>query len=280
MVHYFFEAKELFPTSEIEGGIVITEFDATKTFEPIGTFIKFTELDTIQKKVIVDNPSFKPFSKIIYTPIAYKLSEKFFSERPELICKLQKPDDAALRTNIFERLQEIFFDTEPEDGNEYIQILGKVGSARVYKWFRRDYVSAPALLDKHKVFVPAANGASGKLNDKEPTRIISKPVIGTPLVGCTQTFITVGAFATRAEAQACMVYIKSKFCRVMLGILKVTQHNPPQTWSKVPLQDFNPETSDIDWSRPIPEVDKQLYKKYGLDDAEKNFIEEKVRAME
>ena len=64
----------------------------------------------------------------------------------------------------------------------------------------------------------------------------------------------------------------------MLGILKVTQHNPPQTWAKVPLQDFTAD-SDIDWTLSIPEIDKQLYKKYGLDDAEINFIETHVKAM-
>ena len=62
----------------------------------------------------------------------------------------------------------------------------------------------------------------------------------------------------------------------MLGILKVTQHNPPATWAKVPLQDFT-SASDIDWSG---DVDAQLYKKYNLDAAEVKFIEEKVRAMD
>lgn len=61
----------------------------------------------------------------------------------------------------------------------------------------------------------------------------------------------------------------------MLGILKVTQHNPPATWAKVPLQDFS-STSDIDWRG---NVDAQLYEKYNLSDAEKNFIEERVREM-
>lgn len=64
----------------------------------------------------------------------------------------------------------------------------------------------------------------------------------------------------------------------MLGILKVTQHNPPQTWSKVPLQDFT-SASDINWRVSIPEIDAQLYRKYGLSDAEIKFIEEKVKAM-
>ncbi len=64
-----------------------------------------------------------------------------------------------------------------------------------------------------------------------------------------------------------------------MGVLKVTQHNPPQTWAKVPLQDFTP-SSDIDWSKSIHEIDKQLYAKYKLTPEEIFFIESKVTVMD
>ena len=38
--------------------------------------------------------------------------------------------------------------------------------------------------------------------------------------------------------------------------------------------------SDIDWSKNVTQIDQQLYKKYGLDEREIKFIEEKVREME
>ena len=65
----------------------------------------------------------------------------------------------------------------------------------------------------------------------------------------------------------------------MLGILKVTQHNPRAVWRYVPLQNFKAD-SDIDWSQPIPEIDRQLYRKYNLSDDEIAFIEEHVREMQ
>ena len=65
----------------------------------------------------------------------------------------------------------------------------------------------------------------------------------------------------------------------MLGILKVTQNNPKDVWEYVPMQNFN-KNSDIDWSKSIPEIDKQLYKKYGLSHEEIDFIESKVKPME
>ena len=48
--------------------------------------------------------------------------------------------------------------------------------------------------------------------------------------------------------------------------------------SKTPMQDFS-ENSDIDWSKSVEEIDRQLYKKYGLDDTEITFIESMIKPM-
>lgn len=75
-----------------------------------------------------------------------------------------------------------------------------------------------------------------------------------------------------------MKYVKTKFARTLLGLLKVTQAITPGKWKYVPLQDFT-ENSDIDWSKSIHEIDLQLYKKYNLDDTEIEFIEKNVKEM-
>ena len=64
----------------------------------------------------------------------------------------------------------------------------------------------------------------------------------------------------------------------MLSVLKITQDATPTKWKFVPLQDFT-DSSDIDWSKSIPEIDKQLYAKYGLDEKEIAFIESHVKEM-
>lgn len=74
-------------------------------------------------------------------------------------------------------------------------------------------------------------------------------------------------------------YIKSKFARAMLNVLKITQHLTPDVWKYVPRQDFT-DKSDIDWSVSIANIDKQLYKKYGLSEEEIAFIETNVKEME
>jgi hypothetical protein len=99
-----------------------------------------------------------------------------------------------------------------------------------------------------------------------------------PNVAATQTFLTIGNFVEESEAEACLRYVKSKFARTMLGVLKITQHNPAKVWEYVPLQDFTG-GSDIDWSKSIPEIDQQLYAKYKLDADEITFIESHVKPM-
>ena len=61
--------------------------------------------------------------------------------------------------------------------------------------------------------------------------------------------------------------------------MSFTQDNPKPTWANVPLQDFT-SASDIDWTQTIPDIDKQLYKKYNLSPEEIAFIESKIKAME
>ena len=46
----------------------------------------------------------------------------------------------------------------------------------------------------------------------------------------------------------------------------------------IPLQDFT-DQSDIDWSQSVSDIDRQLYRKYGLDNTEIEFIESHVKEM-
>ena len=123
-----------------------------------------------------------------------------------------------------------------------------------------------------KALCPRANGA-GVFGES-----LSQLVIGEPNIGYTQTFIGIGAFDNQFEAEAVMKYIKTKFARTLLDVLKVTQDNDRGVWRLIPLQNFT-ENSDIDWSKSIHEIDLQLYRKYGLDEKEIEFIETHVKEM-
>jgi hypothetical protein len=61
--------------------------------------------------------------------------------------------------------------------------------------------------------------------------------------------------------------------------MKITQHAQKNAYQFVPLQDFT-SSSDIDWSRPVSEIDNQLYAKYGVTKSEQKFIESMIKPME
>ena len=275
VIDYAPDARKYFKGVDIEGGVAITLRDETKDFGAIGTFISFDELRSICEKFILRS-DFVAFGQIISGRTPYLFTDKLHEENPNAATKLSDGHPYDISSNAFTALPEIFLNEKPSF--DCLRVLGRLNNERAYCWIRKDFVRGRVeeYVSKWKIFVPKANGASGKLNDKEAARIISKPVIGEPLDICTDTFLVVGAFDTRAEADSCIAYIKSKFARAMLGALKVTPVNPKATWAKVPMQDFNPATSDIDWGG---DVDAQLYRKYGLDDAEIKFIESHVKEM-
>lgn len=143
---------------------------------------------------------------------------------------------------------------------------------RVGKYIRKDYVQNKNNLNKYKVFVTQANG-TGMLGES-----LSSPFVAKPDTGATETYISIGAFESIKSAENVLKYIKTKFVRVMLGILKTTQNGNKDVWRLVPMQDFSVE-KDINWSESVANIDKQLYKKYNLSSKEIKFIEEKVQAM-
>ena len=128
------------------------------------------------------------------------------------------------------------------------------------------------------MFLSKADGASGTIGNPVPARIVGTTAIGYPQEGSTESFLSIGNFDTLLEAENLTQYLKTRFARTMLGVLKVTQDITPTKWKFVPLQDFTP-SSDIDWTQPNPAIDQQLYRKYGLTDEEIAFIESHVKEM-
>lgn len=271
------DASKVFPGTDIKGGVAITYRDATRTFEPIRVFIPWPELMATFKKVVV-REGFKSLMEILHTQTKFNL-EALYKDHPEYKAKIGSDGrDRRFRNNIFDKVD--CFHAEPSRlgqtgmlregalSKDEIAVYGVIKNKRVQRYIDRKYVDeSHENLAKWKVFVPRANG-SGALGE----------VLTTPMIGSTQTFISFGSFDTKAEAEACLKYLKTKFARAMLGILKVTQDNPPDRWAYVPLQDFTAE-SGIDWGKSVAEIDRQLYKKYGLSDDEVAFIESKVEEM-
>lgn len=270
VARYVPNSDELFPGTDIKGGIAVTYWDRSRDDEPIDTFSSFAELNSVLHKVNSDHGG--SLGSVITSSRSYAYTDRMHADHSEAARLMAKGEQYKVNTRTFELLPFLYFDSIPDGTHAYVRMLGLIKNRRLTRWVRKDYITGPPSFHKFKVALPAANG-SGKLGES-----LSSPDVIGPEVAVTQTFITIGAFDDEAHAQACLKYVKTKFARAMLGILKITQHNPAKVWKHVPLQDFT-QASDIDWSRSIPEIDQQLYSKYGLDDAEIEFIESHVKPM-
>lgn len=254
---YEAQSQKIFSGVDIKGGIAITLWDKNHPSGGLGgTFVAFDELRSILKKVGTGG-----FDEIVGSRGGTRAKrwldsyDRYRSYFP---------------SSVFTTNPELF--TENKDDAHEIKLVGLVSNKRIERYVSREIVDDDDLM-QWKVFIPKSNG-TGAIGE-----VLSTPLTGEPLTGCTESFIQIGSFDSELEAQNCMNYIKTKFARALLGTLKVTQDNPKSTWRNVPLQDFS-KYSDIDWSQSIADIDRQLYAKYHLDEKEITFIETHVRAME
>ncbi len=127
-----------------------------------------------------------------------------------------------------------------------------------------------------KVFTSRANNIGTELNDDNLVT-----VVGKPNTICTESYLLLGIGLQLNEESATILckYFKTKFARFMHSLAKSSQDATAKTYRFVPLQDFT-SSSDIDWNKPVTEIDRQLYKKYNLTDEEINFIEGMIKPME
>ena len=262
VMYYQQNSAKVFDNTDIKGGVAITYRDANKHFGKIGTFTHFEELNGIINKV-KNRQDFVSIAPIVGVQMDYKFKKQFGISQ------------VGLKTNVFDKQNHLF--TENKVSEAQMAVLGLEGRNRIYKYIDEKYFILPKNHKKFKVYLPTSNG-SGAIGEVLSTPLVGEPLVGEPLVGHTETFIGIGQFDNRKEAENLFKYIKSKFARTMLGTLKITQHNLASTWVNVPIQDFTP-NSDIDWTQPITNIDQQLYKKYNLSNEEIAFIEEKVREM-
>lgn len=135
------------------------------------------------------------------------------------------------------------------------------------------------LLNNWKVFTSKMNGGAGTILDGKPVAILGRTFVMGPNCICSNALISVGNFRLRNNAINLDKYMKTRFFRFMLGIMKISQVLTSNIYKYIPQQNFS-EESDIDWSKSISEIDDNLYTKYGLDEKEIEFIETHVKPME
>lgn len=133
---------------------------------------------------------------------------------------------------------------------------------------RSDVEIGTDLIDTWKIYVGRAAPGTGN-RDTYPHRILSTPFIGEPGSVCSETYLCIGPFASKTEAQNALSYLTCRLTRLLILLHKPSQDTTRKVYTFVPKQD---------WSRPWTDMD--LYARYSITAEEIDFIEKVVRPMD
>ena len=117
-------------------------------------------------------------------------------------------------------------------------------------------------IDQWKVIIPEASPGA----DDYPHLVLSVPIVSEPGSICTETYLVIGPFDSETTCNNVASYIKTKFFRFLVLMIKNTQHTTQKVYRFVPVQDFSK-----------PWTDDELYEKYGVTDHERQFIDSLVK---
>ncbi|OYW50982.1 MAG: restriction endonuclease [Novosphingobium sp. 28-62-57] len=123
-------------------------------------------------------------------------------------------------------------------------------------------------IDKWKIFTGRAAPGTGN-RDTYPHRIISTPFLGEPGSISSETYLCIGPFESKAEAESALAYLTCRLTRLLILLHKPSQDTTRKVYTFVPKQSW-----DRVWT------DEDLYKLYGLTDDEVGFIEKIVRPLD
>ena len=262
-------AKDLFPNAEIKGGCCY--FLYAKSYCGKCEY----ELNRDGVKIITER-DLGQFNILVREPILAEIVERILSQSDSFVDSLISSDTPfGIPTNPKASSKSHIEIYEQKDKEHEVALYWIKRNRRCIGYISRESVKKNVLdISRPKVFIPEAYGAG----ESFPHQIIGIPEIASADSACSQSYLYV-AFGTKTEVENFAKYLHTKFLRVLVSASKVSQHAMSKVYRFVPVENFTA-YSDIDWSKSIPEIDTQLYAKYGLTAEEIDFIESMIKPME
>src|ERR1700733_6198638 len=153
------------------------------------------------------------------------------------------------------------------------QMVKSKGDILVYQnggmgYTPRNSISAGIhLIDNWKVYTGRAAPGTGN-KDTSPHRIISTPFIGEPGPISSETYLCIGPFDSKSQAESVLSYLSCRLTRLLILLHKPSQDTTRKVYTFVPTQKWTKRWTDT-----------ELYAKYGLSAKEIAFVEKLVRPM-
>lgn len=249
IIHDFLNASDCFPNVEIKGGVCYFLWDRDNK--------GLCEVNTHKGNIITSTA---------VRPLLEYGSDIFirYNEALPILSKIKMHREGSFSDLVSSR-KPFGFPTNFTDFNKNKQI----DSYKIYANQNVGFVSKKLVdshnpyLSKWKLFVPKAIGSG----DSEKDWL--KPIIGEPYSVCTETYIVIGPFNTKQEAENVYSYTQTRFFHFLLTLRKITQDATAKVYGFIPVQDFFQS-----WT------DEKLFKRYELTDGEIEFINSIIKPNE
>ena len=159
--------------------------------------------------------------------------------------------------------------TNTEGSQEPISNSATLISSKGRSFISLDRVTNKKLAGQYKVMIGQLNPDRGGVsNTSDGSNVTTKVSVLEPNEVTTATYIILGGFDTRNEAENYASYIRTKFTRFLVFLTLSSMHITQSNFQFVPIQD---------WSKPW--TDEELYTKYHLTPEEIEYIESMIRPM-
>ena len=248
----FPNAKEVFPGTQIEGGVSYFLWDATwdgacsvQTFEQGQATTPPMQRDLNDFDVLIRRNEAIPILEKVQTQE---------TKKSNLAADVMPIQPFGLRTN--------FTGVESESSLKNPVLLYRNGGTSFMEL--SDIPKNVDLVPEWKVILGRAYGSGGTY----PIQVYNKPLIAPPNSACTETYLVVGVFETEFEASNYASYLTTRFVRFLVSLRKNTQDMYSERFSFVPKLSM-----DRVWT------DESLYEKFSLTQEEIDFINLMIRPM-
>jgi site-specific DNA-methyltransferase (adenine-specific) len=248
IIHNFPNSKDCFPQNEIDGGVnyFLWDNNFNKTYTDFYLHIGKDIFHT--RRPLAENNNIN----LNYREIDYEIKNKILLKSKEFM-------SSSVSTR-----KPYGFDVLTEE-----ELITQKGDLKCYSYKGIGFISKDKVtknlktINQYKVCFGKANG--GAVASRQ---MIGKPFIAYPNEVLSETFLFAGCFDTLKEANNHLMYICTKFYRFMIYLGNPKHNFTQNTYRFVPIQDFNE-----------PWDDNKLYKKYGLNKEEIEFIENTIKPM-
>lgn len=242
------DSRDCFPGVDIAGGVCYFLWDRDNK--------GICEVETIRKNDVIKSQRYlDEFDTFVRDNLAI-----------EIIHKVNKKSNSFLDSVVSSRMPFGLVSSVRPDKKGDLDLITSAGNGKISS----DKISSgKELIDKWKVLLSKASNDHGGQPDKEgKRRIFSRIEIMPPKTVCTESYLVVGNYSTKIEAENMAEFLKTKFCRFLVSTILLTQNITKGKFIFVPNLPMNES-----WN------DQKLFKKYSLTEQEIEFISQLIRPM-